>query len=114
MERKSWCMGSDARGQDAMIIDSHCHAGKGGGLTAPANTNAPLDQYLVRARAAGIERTVIFAALGGAYRRANRALARMVAARPDRLMGFAFIHPVADKGRVAAMAAEATGPLGLI
>ena len=25
-----------------MIIDCHCHAGKGDGLTAPADTDAPL------------------------------------------------------------------------
>jgi uncharacterized protein len=97
-----------------MIIDCHCHAGKGDGLTAPADTDAPLGQYLTRARAAGIDRTVIFAAFADDYRRANRIVGRMVAARPDRLMGFAFVHPVADKGRVAAMVAEAVGELGLI
>jgi predicted TIM-barrel fold metal-dependent hydrolase len=97
-----------------MIIDSHCHAGKGDGLTAPANTSAPLERYLVRARKAGIDRTVIFSALSGGYQQANRAVARMVRARPDRLMGFAFLHPIADKGRIAAMVAEAAGPLGLI
>ena len=32
-----------------MIIDSHCHAGKGDGLTGPWDTAAPLDKYLVRA-----------------------------------------------------------------
>ena len=97
-----------------MIIDSHCHAGKGDGLTGPADTNAPLEQYLPRARAAGIDRTVIFAALSTDYQRANRAIARMVRERPDRLMGFAFIHPIADRGRIASMAAEAAGPLGLL
>ena len=97
-----------------MIIDCHCHAGKGDGLTAPADTDAPLGQYLLRAQAAGIDRTVIFAAFADDYRRANRVIGRMVAARPDRLMGFAFVHPIADKGRVAAMIAEAVGQLGLV
>ena len=97
-----------------MIIDCHCHAGKGDGLTAPADTDAPLGQYLRRAKAAGIDRTVIFAAFADDYRRANRIIGRMVAARPDRLMGFAFVHPIADKGRVAAMIAEAVGELGLV
>jgi predicted TIM-barrel fold metal-dependent hydrolase len=97
-----------------MIIDCHCHAGKGDGLTAPADTDAPLGQYLARAQAAGIDRTVIFAAFADDYRRANRVIARMVAARPDRLMGFAFVHPVSDKGRVAAMVAEAVDRLGLV
>jgi predicted TIM-barrel fold metal-dependent hydrolase len=97
-----------------MIIDCHCHAGKGDGLTAPADTDAPLGQYLVRAQAAGIDRTVIFAAFADDYRHANRVISRMVASRPNRLMGFAFVHPVADKGRVAAMVTEAAGPLGLV
>jgi predicted TIM-barrel fold metal-dependent hydrolase len=97
-----------------MIIDSHCHAGKGDGLTAPADTDAPLGRYLSWARAAGIDRTVIFPAFADDYRRANRAIARMVATLPDRLIGFAFIHPAADKGRVEAMVAEAVGPLGLV
>jgi predicted TIM-barrel fold metal-dependent hydrolase len=101
-------------GISAMIIDSHCHAGKGDGLTAPADTDAPLGRYFARAHAAGIHRTVIFAAFTEDYRRANRAIARMVACHPDRLMGYAFVHPVADKGRIAAMIAEAVIELGLI
>jgi hypothetical protein len=32
-----------------MIIDGHCHAGKGDGLTGPWDTAAPLDKYLLRA-----------------------------------------------------------------
>jgi uncharacterized protein len=97
-----------------VIIDSHCHAGKGDGLSAPADTDAPLDRYLARARTAGIDGTVIFAAFADDYRRANRIIARMVALRPDRLMDFAFIHPVADQGRVGAMVAEAVERLGLV
>ena len=46
---------------------------------------------------------MIFAAFADDYRRANRAIGRMVAMWPDRLLGFAFVHPVADKGRVADM-----------
>ena len=98
----------------AVIIDCHCHAGKGDGLTGPADTDAPLDRYLARARAAGIDRTVIFAAFADDYRRANRLIGQMVAARPDRLIGFAFIHPIADKGRVGEMVAEAVHRLGLV
>jgi predicted TIM-barrel fold metal-dependent hydrolase len=97
-----------------MIIDCHCHAGKGDGLTAPVDTDAPLTQYLGRARAAGIDRTVIFAAFADDYRRANRIIARMVAMQPERLIGFAFIHPVADKGRVEEMVTEAVDYLGLV
>ena len=41
-----------------MIIDCHCHAGKGDGLTGPWDTAAPLDKYLRWAAKAGIDRTV--------------------------------------------------------
>ena len=43
-----------------MIIDCHCHAGKGDRMTAPWNTEAPIEPYLRRARRAGIEKTVVF------------------------------------------------------
>jgi uncharacterized protein len=97
-----------------MIIDCHCHAGKGDGLSAPADTAAPLEPYLTRARRAGIDRTVIFAAFSDDYRRANREVARLVAARPDRLLGFAFVNARADRGRVSSMIREAVGELGLV
>jgi len=96
-----------------MIIDSHCHAGKGDGLTAPADTDAPLGEYLRRAASAGIDRTVIFPAFNDDYRRANRDIARMVAACPHRLIGYAFIHSVNDAGRVEGMVTEAVSRLGL-
>ena len=38
-----------------MIIDCHCHAGKGDGLTGPWDTAAPLEAYLRRAAKAGID-----------------------------------------------------------
>ena len=68
-----------------MIIDCHCHAGHGDGLTGPWDTAAPLERYLRRAARAGIHRTVIFAAFHSDYAQANREVARMVASRPERL-----------------------------
>jgi uncharacterized protein len=90
-----------------MIIDSHCHAGKGDLLTAPWNTEAPLGPYLRRARAAGIDRTVVVSAFHSDYARANAELARIVARHPDRLIGFAFVHARRDAGRVFAMVQRA-------
>ena len=86
-----------------MIVDSHCHAGKGDGLTGPWDTDAPLEAYLRRCREAGIDRSVIFAAFHSDYGRANRQVARIVASRPDRFYGFAFVNPERDRGRVAAL-----------
>ena len=86
------------RGEHPMIVDAHCHAGPGDGLTGPWDTDAPLGAYLRRARAAGIARTVIFAPFHSDYRRANATTARIVARDPERLIGFAFVAPARDRG----------------
>jgi predicted TIM-barrel fold metal-dependent hydrolase len=85
--------------EEEVIIDSHCHAGHGDGLTGPWDTAAPLDKYLRRALTAGIDRTVLFAAFHSDYAVANREVARIVARQRDRFYGFAFVHPIRDRGR---------------
>ena len=95
-----------------MIIDCHCHAGQGDGLTGPWDTNAPLDDYLRWADAAGIDRTVLFAAFHSDYRVANRGVARIVRSRPDRFYGFAFVHPARDRGRIGLLVGEAVERYG--
>jgi len=90
-----------------MIVDCHCHAGAGDGFTGPWDTRAPLERYLLRARRAGIDRTVVFSAFHSDYAVANREVARLVAAHPGRLLGFAFVNPRRDQGRVRALVAEA-------
>jgi uncharacterized protein len=95
-----------------LIVDCHCHAGKGDGLTGPWDTSAPLEQYLRRAATAGIQRTVLLAAFHSDYTAANREVARIVASRPDRFYGFAFVHPERDRGRVSAMVREAVTRFG--
>ncbi|HTD16129.1 MAG TPA: amidohydrolase family protein [Chthoniobacterales bacterium] len=84
-----------------MIIDCHCHAGKGDGLTGPWDTDAPLGAYLRRARASAIDRTVLFPAFHSDYAVANRMVSRIVASAPDRFYGFAFVHGQRDRGRIA-------------
>jgi uncharacterized protein len=95
-----------------MIIDSHCHAGKGDGLTGPWDTDASLHAYLRRADTAGIGRTVLFAAFHSDYAAANAAVARIVASNPSRFYGFAFVHAERDRGRVAALLRVAVGRYG--
>jgi predicted TIM-barrel fold metal-dependent hydrolase len=97
-----------------MIIDCHCHAGRGDGLTGPWDTNASLEKYLPRAIRAGIDRTVLLAAFHSDYSLANREVARIMASRPDRYYGFAFVHPERDRGRVAAMVEEAVTRYGFV
>jgi uncharacterized protein len=97
-----------------MIIDAHCHAGKGDGLAGPWDTNARLAKYLPRAARAGIDRTVLLAAFHSDYSKANREVARIVAAKPDRFFAFAFVHPQRDRGRIAAMVKEAVTSYGFV
>jgi predicted TIM-barrel fold metal-dependent hydrolase len=96
----------------AGVIDCHCHAGEGDGLTGPWDTRAHLERYLVRARRAGIGRTVLFAAFHSDYAAANRNVARIVHSAPRRFIGFAFVHAVRDRGRIGCMVAEAVTRLG--
>jgi hypothetical protein len=95
-----------------MIIDSHCHAGKGDGLTGPWDTDAPLGPYLVRARQAGIDRSVLFAAFGSDYHSANREVGRIVSAHPGHLSGYAMVNAARDAGRVRPMVSEAVTSWG--
>lgn len=97
-----------------MIVDCHCHAGKGDGLTGPWDTAAPLSDYLRWARAAHIDRTVLFATFHSDYAAANRDVARIVASRPDRFYGFAFVHAQRDHGRVAELVRIAVESYGFV
>jgi len=97
-----------------MIIDCHCHAGKGDGLSGPWDTAAPLEKYLRRATQAGIGQTVLFAAFHSDYSVANREVARIVASRPDRFYGFAFVHSQRDQGRVQTMVKVAVERYGFV
>jgi uncharacterized protein len=97
-----------------MIIDCHCHAGQGDGLTGPWDTSASLDAYLRRAANAGVRRTVLFAAFHSDYAFANREVARIVAGRRDRFYGFAFVHAERDRGRVSEMVRVAVQQYGFV
>jgi hypothetical protein len=90
-----------------MIIDCHCHAGKGDIMTAPWNTDAPIEPYLRRARAAGIAKTIVFPLFHSDYAQANAQLARIVARYSTRLIGFAFVHAARDAGRIFGMVERA-------
>jgi predicted TIM-barrel fold metal-dependent hydrolase len=90
-----------------MVIDCHCHTGKGDRMTAPWNTDAPIEPYLRRARAAGIDKTIMFAAFHSDYAQANAQVAGIIAQHPGRLLGFAFVHAKRDAGRIFRMVERA-------
>jgi uncharacterized protein len=97
-----------------MIIDSHCHAGKGDGLTGPWDTSAPLGNYLRRASQAGINRTVLFPAFHSDYGIANREVAGIVASQPERFFGFAFVHAANDRSRMHSLVKVAVEEYGFV
>jgi predicted TIM-barrel fold metal-dependent hydrolase len=95
-----------------MIVDAHCHAGRGDLLTAPWNTVAPLGSYLRRARAAGIDKTIVVAAFHTDNNVANAQVARIVMRHTDRLIGFVFVHSKRDAGRIEPMVRRAVNEWG--
>lgn len=90
-----------------MIIDCHCHAGKGDGLTGPWDTDASLDRYVQRADDFGITHTVLFAAFRQNYVQANAEVARIVHSNPKRFYGFVFVNAARDAGNIYRMTATA-------
>lgn|GEM_PF-171848 len=90
-----------------MIIDSHCHAGKGDGLTGPWDTDAPLSAYLSRARRCGIDRTVLLPAFTSDYRTANAAIGALVRRHPTGFFGYAMVDAARDAGRISILVSEA-------
>jgi predicted TIM-barrel fold metal-dependent hydrolase len=103
---------SPARRAPGWIIDAHCHAGPGDGFTGPWDTSAPLGRYLRRCLEAGIGRSNLLAAFHSDYAVANREVGRVVADRPDRFFGFAFVHADRDRGRIFPMVREAVAGWG--
>ncbi len=95
------------------IIDCHCHAGKGDGLSGPWDTEASLSRFLQRSQKAGIQQTNLFAAFNSTgYTQANAQVAAIVNTDRNRFSGFAFVHCEADKGRIHAMIETAVWQYG--
>ncbi len=97
-----------------MIIDAHCHAGKGDGLTGPWDTDASLGAYLARCDAAGITHSVLFAAFTSDYAAANAEVAAIVRRAPHRFWGFCFVHARRDRGRIAQLVETAVTRYGFV
>src|SRR5205823_1769250 len=72
-----------------LIIDCHCHAGKGEAMTAPWTSYADPQVTLRRAAEAGIDKTVIFPIHNPTYEKANQEIAGLVAKYTDRFIAFA-------------------------
>ena len=97
-----------------MIIDSHCHAGAGFGLSDPWYGCPLLDSYLRRAAAAGITHSVLFANFHDDYAEANRIVAGLVGRNPRRFFGLAYVHAERDRGRIFQMVQTAVEEYGFV
>jgi hypothetical protein len=86
-----------------MIIDCHCHAGKGMELVHHWSTDAPIEPYVRRARAAGIDQTVLLSAQHSDYAVGNANVARIINRYPAQFIGFACVHARRDAGRIREM-----------
>lgn len=86
-----------------LIIDSHCHVGKGDGLTGPWDTNASFSKYVEWADEYGISKTVFFSVFHSNYSIANRNVATIIASNPHRFYGFACVNAAKDAGRIFSM-----------
>lgn len=94
------------------IIDCHCHAGKGDGLTGPWDTDAPLRDFMQWATEAGIQQVNLFSAFHSDYAVANANVAKIVGQNPEKFYGFAFVHAARDAGRIKTMVGKAINDYG--
>lgn len=58
--------------------------------------------------------SVLFSVLTSDYAAANREVVRLIAAKPERFFGFAFVHAVRDKGRILPMVRQAVEEFGFV
>jgi predicted TIM-barrel fold metal-dependent hydrolase len=102
-----------------LIIDAHCHAGKGlnygkdDATAAPWTTFNDPDWTLRRMVEAGIDRAIIFPINNDTFDKANQEIAGYVRQHADRLLGFAKHHQVNEAGRIRALLTREVRELGL-
>jgi predicted TIM-barrel fold metal-dependent hydrolase len=96
-----------------LVIDAHCHAGRGQAMSAPWTAKADVEITLRHMAEAGIDRTVIFPINNAEYERPNREIAAICARYPDKFIGFAKHDPQTEAGRIRAMLRQEVEELGL-
>jgi predicted TIM-barrel fold metal-dependent hydrolase len=86
-----------------LVIDAHCHAGRGEAMSAPWTTRADVEVTLRHMAEAGIDRTVIFPINNAEYEKPNREIAEICGRYPGKFIGFAKHDPQTEAGRIRAM-----------
>jgi len=135
MDRRDFCKGvilgtslhaaGTARGNEAhasdrpIVIDCHCHAGKGLNYGKSDQTNDPWTTYndpkwtLNHAAEVGIDKTIIFPINNTTYKQANEEIASYVRRWPDSFSGFAKHDSKTEAGRIRDMLRHEVLDLGL-
>lgn len=107
------------KGQQTIVIDAHCHAGKGlnydknGPMSDPWTTYNDPVWTLRRADEAGIDKTVIFPINNRTYENANQEIASYVRRWPNRFIGFAKHDGKTEAGRIRDLLRREVRELGL-
>lgn len=96
-----------------LIIDAHCHAGKGEEMAAPWSAYADPEVTLRRATEAGIDKTIIFPINNFTFEKANVELAQIVQKYPGKFMGFAKHDPLREAGKINGLLTREVRELGL-
>ncbi len=103
LSRRSF-LGAAAAGLPApgkpLIIDAHCHAGRGQAMTAPWTTRADPEITLRHMAEAGIDRTVLFPINNTEYEKPNQEIAEICGRYPGKFIGFAKHDPQSEAGRI--------------
>lgn len=105
--------------KSSMIIDAHCHAGRGINYATSDPNSDPWTTYndprwtLRRARQAGIDKTIIFPINNETYGKANEEIASYVKQWPNEFIGFAKHDSKTESGKIRKMLIHEVRDLGL-
>lgn len=96
-----------------LVIDAHCHAGRGQAMSAPWTTRADPEITLRHMAEAGIDRTVIFPINNTDFEKPNQEIAEICGRYPGKFIGFAKHDPQTEAGRIRPLLRKEVESLGL-
>jgi len=96
-----------------LVIDAHCHAGRGEAMSAPWTTRADPEITLRHMAEAGIDRAILFPINNTEYEKPNLEIAEICGRYPGKFIGFAKHDPQAEAGRIRALLRREVESLGL-
>lgn len=101
------------RPPNPLVIDAHCHAGRGEAMSAPWTTRADPEITLRHMAEAGIDRTIIFPINNNQYEKPNQEIAEICRRYREKFIGFAKHDPQTEAGRIQSLLRHEVKNLGL-